>query len=223
MHFSVILTNLTIFCTIALYYEEVRDLFSYECIYTIWPFTFSLLLNNRYRCHIFVDFDPFPKHLRCIAVQMLEKWAYYYLGSFLTFLLPSGGDINFWNPYFWPMLETSHFAYRLRVRKSGFDLLVYCTDDPKMTTVCHLKFLKKIEILMVGRLERFEVRHREPTMGHDLWPTDPPDTSVNWPVTHTTHDRWVVIVANRLLVRCTHSRHRAHLTTHNWMPANLAM
>ena len=43
VHFSVILTNLTIFGTIALYYEEVRDLFLYECTYTIKPFTFSLV------------------------------------------------------------------------------------------------------------------------------------------------------------------------------------
>ena len=68
----------------------------------LYLFTFSLLLNDRYRCHIFVDFDPFLKHLRCIAVQMLEKWAYYYLGSFLTFRLPSGGDIN------WHIVSSTH-------------------------------------------------------------------------------------------------------------------
>jgi len=39
-------------------------------------------------------------------------------------------------------LGTSNFAYGLRMSKSSFALLTYCTDDPKIAVICHLGFLK---------------------------------------------------------------------------------
>jgi len=41
-------------------------------------------------------------------------------------------------------IRTLDFAYCLRMWKSGFGLLTYCMDDPKVAAVCHLGFIWRI-------------------------------------------------------------------------------